>query len=79
MLVLSETWNKNTLLIWSISHVILSFNINKIDDQPILKTKKRLAEVQLSYRDVHGLNAQEFRQAQELSMIMKLQVIMQSG
>ena len=79
MLVLSETWNKNTLLIWSISHVILSFNINKIDDQPILKTKKRLAEVQLSHRDVHGLNAQEFRQAQELSIIMKLQVIMQSG
>ena len=37
-----------------------------MDDQPILKTKKRLAEVQLSYRDVHGLNAREFRRAQEL-------------
>ena len=45
----------------------------------MIKIKKRLAEVQLSYRDVHGLNAQEFRQAQELSMIMKLQVIIQSG
>ena len=32
----------------------------------MLQTKKRLAEVSLGYRDIHGLNAQEFNQAKEL-------------